>query len=85
MTVSSLNAPLEELHLPFAELFSETSIPVAQGEYTIVYFSEDGRYTVVKPQGGYYREINLKTGRVDYVKPLIFKLIMRLDSTLLQH
>ncbi|WP_162198823.1 hypothetical protein [Candidatus Coxiella mudrowiae] len=82
--MSSLNAPLEELYLPFAELFSEISIPVVQGEYIIVYFSEDGRYTVVKPQGGYYREINLKTGRVDYLKPLIFILIMRLYSTLLQ-
>lgn len=30
MTVSSLSAPLEELHLPFSELFSESSIPVAQ-------------------------------------------------------
>ncbi|WP_304985016.1 hypothetical protein [Coxiella-like endosymbiont] len=33
MTVNSLNALLEELHFPFAELFSESSIPVAQNPF----------------------------------------------------
>lgn len=56
---------------------------LCKGQYTIVYLSEDRQYVVVKPQGGYYREINPKTGRVDYIQALDLY-IVRLDSTPLQ-
>jgi hypothetical protein len=49
-------------------------------DYELVYLSNEDRVVLVKSQGGYFREVDWQSGKIELTKPLIFR-----DATLKQY